>query len=149
MRRRIILGMTVFETTVIITLIFVCLTIITGFSCFLFYENEPLVVNSDLKIEKNEYRSGDDMKVTVDCCRYTDAKSEIFRSWRNGLVHDESPVSRPGGNKGTCDIKSYIIKIPEIPIGDNYRVHYKVIFHVSEFFTRVVRFKSEPFNIIK
>ncbi|MFZ2992534.1 MAG: hypothetical protein WA061_02350 [Microgenomates group bacterium] len=131
-------------------LVLIAMSMGAGMYLYLFDMNPPLIIhNNPIPTDKSTYHLGEDIYVTFDYCRYTDAPVERYISFIDGMTFQLPPVYSAGGEIG-CNInKTKIATVPlSLPTGI-YHLRGKSEYDVNFLATRYVTWESEEFQVVK
>ena len=135
---------------ILLALLVVTSTILIAFTyLYVFDQNNPVEFNNlPFPTDKEKYRVGDTIILTLDFCRYSNASYTRNLRFVDSLVFSVPEQHRGGANIGckTIDIISEIIP-SSLPPG-MYYLNGKNIYHVNFLADRVVEWTSQPFEVI-
>lgn len=114
-----------------------------------FHHNPPVVFNNiPFPVDKEQYKVGETIIVTVDYCRYTSASYIRYISFIDSLVF-YLPESISGGGPMGCRILNVqSATIPEALPPGTYYLRGKNEYHVNVLAVRVVEWTSKSFEVI-
>ncbi len=137
-----------------LTIVFI--SVIAAFYLIVVDQNPPITYNNlPFHTTKTEYVAGDAVDYTVDYCLYTKAVGVVTRY----IISSEGMVAAQTGNNpvsgifislNACDrITETGVVIPNGTPPGRYRIEGMNVYNVNNLSTRIVRWRTQEFNVVE
>jgi len=113
-----------------------------------FHERVPIeYLNSPFPVEPAEIKSGEQLLIYAEWCRYTDVPVTIYRTFISDDQQYPTLPTEYGGAERGCGSATLPVHIPNnLPVG-TYHVHYRMTYLVNPIAMRVVDVETQEFTI--
>ncbi len=115
---------------------------------YLFHATLPIEYkNSPFPVSKEVYKTGEEVEMVVDYCKYWEGEFTRQMSFVDGLIFVVPPVVVTGAEKG-CRSTLFRVKIPETLPSGTYHISGANAYHVNFTRDRTVSWQTVKFRVV-
>lgn len=115
---------------------------------FYFIEDNPPADIQRITFVQDTAVSGDQVRLAVDLCRYTDAPLSLSLAWVDGLRYIAPTLSPPGLTPGCYEDIPLVLDVPNLPPGD-YALEFQFTYAVNFMRTRSVNYLTGYVTVLE